>query len=324
MSLNKGIEELIPPASLSNIVFELVSVAQRNPGWTERLVKAAQKDSPRQKILNVIGELRFLTATGPAGATASLEKIVRTGRFENVVTYASKLLQFRRRICRVEGNKVGTGFLVGPDLVLTNYHVVDDYINGAHDTKHLACRFDYSIERNGESRGTISALAAAPAGLVAWSKYSEFDPGDQGGLPRATELDFALLRLSAPIGNERISEAAAPDQDDSRGWITVSSQPITLMPKDVILILQHPKGDPLKMTQGIVTEQNANDTRVRYDADTDAGSSGSPCFDSMLNLVALHHGGDPEWRNPKFNQGIPIDLIVRHLAPREGVPRFWE
>ena len=31
---DKGIEELIPPAALSNIVFELVGVAQKYPGWT--------------------------------------------------------------------------------------------------------------------------------------------------------------------------------------------------------------------------------------------------------------------------------------------------
>ena len=198
----------------------------------ERLINAAQKEAPREKILNIIGELRFLTATGPTGATASLEKIVRGGKFVNLVTYANKLLQFRRRVCRVEGNKIGTGFLVGPDLVLTNYHVVDDYINGMHDTKHLAFRFDYAVEGKGENPGAVKTLAAS-AGLVAWSKYSDYDPGDQGGLPKLTELDFALLRLSEPIGNEQIS-GIAPDQENLRGWITASSQPITLTPKYII------------------------------------------------------------------------------------------
>lgn len=321
---DKGIEELIPPAALTNIVFEFVGVAQKNSGWTGRLIKAAQEQTDREKIRNVVNELRFLSAKGPRGVGASLEKIVRDGRFENVVTFVNKLLEFRRRICRVEGSKIGTGFLVSPDLVLTNYHVVDDYINGLRSTKGLLCRFDYAIEEKGEGEGNTKGLAAPPGGLVAWSKFSDFDPGDQGGVPQATELDFALLRLNELVGNEPIGGAIRPDQENTRGWLTVSSQPTSVKPNGIILILQHPKGDPLKLAQGVVIARNANDTRIRYDADTDAGSSGSPCFDASLNLVAIHHGGDPDWRHPEFNQGIPIDLIVKHLAISEGVPQFWQ
>jgi V8-like Glu-specific endopeptidase len=319
---DKGIEDLIPPAALSNIVFELVSVAQKNTGWTQRLIEAAQRSTDREKMQNIVGELRFLSAKGPMGATASLEKIVRGGRFDNVVTFANTLLQFRRRICRIEGTKMGTGFLVSPELVLTNYHVVDDYINGLIHPKHLVCRFDYSIENKGENQGSVRTLANP--GLVAWSKYSEFDPGDQGGQPQLAELDFALLRLSEPVGNEVVGNPIAPDEDSTRGWIAVSSQPPVLKPKSIMVILQHPKGEPLKLAQGMFTALNKNETRIRYDADTDSGSSGSPCFDANLNLVAIHHGGDPEWKHPTFNQGIPIHLIVRHLATRDDVPQFWQ
>jgi hypothetical protein len=27
------------------------------------------------------------------------------------------------------------------------------------------------------------------------------------------------------------------------------------------------------------------------------------------DIVALHHYGDPAWQDPKFNQGVPIELI---------------
>ena len=54
---------------------------------------------------------------------------------------------------------------------------------------------------------------------------------------------------------------------------------------------------------------NANGTRVRYRTNTDPGSSGSPVFTMDWDLVALHHLGDPDWHNPGFNQGVPIELI---------------
>jgi hypothetical protein len=93
---------------------------------------------------------------------------------------------------------------------------------------------------------------------------------------------------------------------------------------DVIFILQHPKGGPLKLAVGAVDKLNANHTRLRYDTKTDSGSSGSPCLDAKLNLVALHHGGDPDTtRLAKYNQGIPIDKIIANAASQKGVPHFW-
>ena len=65
-------------------------------------------------------------------------------------------------------------------------------------------------------------------------------------------------------------------------------------------------------TQAVIGA-NANGTRVRYRTNTDPGSSGSPCFTMDWDLVALHHYGDPKWLNPLFNQGVPIELIRRHI-----------
>jgi V8-like Glu-specific endopeptidase len=59
-----------------------------------------------------------------------------------------------------------------------------------------------------------------------------------------------------------------------------------------------------------VLDVNANQTRVRYATNTEAGSSGSPAFDFHWNLVALHHLGDPAYDHPPaYNQGVPIDKV---------------
>lgn len=163
-------------------------------------------------------------------------------------------------------------------------------------------------------------MAGGSNWIVDYSPFSRFDPGDEGGLPKPTELDYALLRVAESVGD-------APDADgkNKRGWILVSTLPPLPEPSDIIFIVQHPKGNPLKLAAGAVLRRNANDSRVRYDANTERGSSGSPCFDVKLNLIALHHAGDPD-AGPlaKYNQGIPIATILKYLITRDKVPRFWK
>src|SRR5262249_49871668 len=57
--------------------------------------------------------------------------------------WATQLLKQMRRVCRVEvdGAPIGTGFLVGPDVVLTNHHVLRDAIRDRSDGGRVLCRF---------------------------------------------------------------------------------------------------------------------------------------------------------------------------------------
>ena len=61
----------------------------------------------------------------------SLQRTVRErAGFADLVPWLAKFMARKRQVCRIEdnANPLGTGFLVGADLVLTNYHVVDRYI----------------------------------------------------------------------------------------------------------------------------------------------------------------------------------------------------
>jgi hypothetical protein len=224
----------------------------------------------------------------------------------DVRVWTEKLIQIERRVCRVEqgGNALGTAFLVGPDTVLTNWHVIEG-AKGAGKLAELGCRFDFIKLPNGAQQpGQLVPLHAD--GCVTWSLYApaETTKTPDNPPPTAEELDYALLRLATPVGNEVVNGT-------KRGWIVLpaAAQPL---PKDApLLILQHPKGSPMKLamdTQAIIGP-NAKGTRVRYTTNTDSGSSGSPCFTMDWDIVALHHYGDPAWQDPKFNQGVPIELI---------------
>jgi V8-like Glu-specific endopeptidase len=227
--------------------------------------------------------------------------------------WLDNLLQIERRVCRIELNDeaLGTGFLVGPDTVLTNWHVVeqaksDDALN------RIACRFDYVQLPN----GTRQAGQAVPLHTETCLDTSEYSGAETTNTPESpaptdNELDYALLRLAMPVGQERIN-------GDARGWIVLPNAASPL-PKDApLLIVQHPEGTPMKLamdTQAVIG-RNSNATRILYRTNTERGSSGSPCFTIDWNLVALHHYGDPRWQDPKFNQGVPIELIRRRIEAR--------
>jgi hypothetical protein len=320
------LEMLVPSGDFESEVFQLIRRTKQE-GWTEELVTAATSASGNAKMKNLANALSLVEVDGDTRLVQrSLERTVREkSGFADFLPWAEKLIRLGHKMCRIEDastarKALGTGFLVAPDLVLTNYHVVEGHIasNAKADPTQLGCRFDYAVGPVGENPGLLKPLAAS--WLVAHRQYSAVDSGDQGGLPKETELDYALLRLADPIG-----EAPSPDGDGKRGWIPVSTGVALPEPNDILFIVQHPKGSPLKLAVGRILLRNGNQTRIRYDANTEPGSSGSAGFDAKLGLVLLHHGGDPDTgRLAQFNQGIPIDRIVADLGQQADVPRFWQ
>lgn len=327
--LDKKLGQIVAPGPFTKMVFDVIEKSQEE-GWTNQLVAAAQKErSKNPMIKTLISHFNIIDVAGdPRLVKNSLERTVRQkGGIEDFNVWMNKLAQLRRWICRIEDPRdprraLGTGFLVGRDLVITNYHVVEMYIDTkdpaldrVRDTTALRARFDYAVESAGVDPGVEKEFAAGDSWLVDHSKYSKVDPGDQGGLPQPDELDYAIVRLAQPIG-----DLPGPGGEAKRGFFTMSNLPPQPQPSDIIFIAQHPKGDPLKLALGSVLFSNDNKTRIRYDANTEGGSSGSPCLDAKLNLVALHHGGDPDYsRLARFNQGIPIDRIIERLAARPEI-----
>jgi hypothetical protein len=229
----------------------------------------------------------------------------------DVRIWQDRLVQIERRVCRVEleGNALGTGFLVGPDTVLTNWHVFEIAKN-AGKIAQLGCRFDYVRLPNGQTDpGQLILLDAA--GSLDGSPYTAGEKAgnpDSPPPPTMDELDYALLRLASRVGEQQV-------EGGPRGWIALPNSVLPLPADAPILIVQHPEGTPMKLaldTQAVVGP-NGNGTRIRYRTNTDPGSSGSPVFTMDWDIVALHHCGDPKWQKPLFNQGVPIELIRRRI-----------
>ena len=238
------------------------------------------------------------------GAAPGLQKNIKPAlQSPDVSVWMDKLEAVRRQVCRVEipGQALGTGFLVGPNAVLTNRHVVEEARNSAAEAQ-LTCRFDF---RRLSNNTVEPGIAVAVEKVVDESPCSaaERTAAPDAPPPKADELDYALLRLAAIPG-------------PARGSIAMAGPPVQV--DQALIIVQHPKGDPVRFafdTSAVTAYMHAG-LRLRYRTNTDAGSSGSPCFTMDFDLVALHHLGDPGRPPPSYNQGVPIGLIRANIVGR--------
>ncbi len=285
-------------------------------GWTDDLVDALQRLRGRNPWVQRLPDaIRAAGTSAPARLSSpsmQLEKIVQGGGFADLRIWAQSLALISESTCRIEfpaGQPQGTGILVAPDLVLTNYHVVKGQLNHQTSAADIVCRFGYARDANGLDEGTAYKLAAGDGWTIASSPFDEADTHGVG-VASTSCLDYALLKLGSPIPDSKPLRVAP-----------ISPLPNAELP---VLIVQHPAGTPQALAIGKSLGVNENGSRFRYDADTLGGSSGSPVFNQRLELVALHHAGDPRSEmRAAYNQGIPISMIVGSLQSRQ-VPQFWQ
>jgi hypothetical protein len=284
------------------------------------LVAAVRARRPKNLIIADIAETLGLTTTGPrfdpppAQPNKTLEELIRRNvQFIEPVSFRERQGSIEGQVCWIglPGGGGGTGFLVGPDLVLTNQHVVKRLVGDAALAPHTLVRFDYKQTDQGKPvlASKVTEVRLAGQWLVDSSPPSKKDWDATLGDAGLDELDFALVRLATKIGDEPVGGSSGDQNAQPRGWIDVAAAGLAPDIGQQIFIFQHPDGEPLRLSVGTITEYNGNKSRVRYDANTKDGSSGSPCFNASLQLCALHHAHDTN-RPPRWNQAVPIGAIL--------------
>jgi hypothetical protein len=312
--LDKRLDTYAAPfLSFDTQVFNLVTgtVAEgNNPFW--RLVDAARRDRPEHE-----GLARFAEKYRLSPVASALEQLVVPAlQFLTPTVLRKQIAAIEAQVCQIvvtapAGTRYGTGFLVARDLILTNQHVIAGEPNAAS----IKVRFDYKELANGSTYdGTWCPVAAN--WLVVCSPPSPLDEHPDGqNWPTNECLDYALVRLEKPMGDEPppAFDQSSP-QAPSRSWLKLSN--VKPVPASPLLIVQHPQGAPLKLALDTNSITEVKETRVRYNTNTEHGSSGSPCFDLQWNLIALHHTGDPSEPKPAWNEGIPCAAILADLAAK--------
>lgn len=328
--LDKDLESIALGDDYQEIVFKLIKTTEAE-GWTFELLSAARESSPGNPKLLEFAQGFNLTSVAPnALARTRLESIIQEKNgFLDVNKWRTRLGEIEPQVCRVEfrvsqsTTPNGTGFLVGPDMVITNYHVIKPVMDKRYKPSDVVLRFDYKRMSDGTTlnRGTTFNLAQTDW-LIDYSPYSPLDlqPGQGTQVPQPDQLDYALLRVDNEPGNQAVGGDKAEPGAPARKWIEVSEPKAEdFNPESPLFIVQHPEGEPLKLafdTDSIINV-NANKTRVRYKTNTEAGSSGSPCFNINWELTALHHSGEPNF-NPTYNQGIPF-AAINNLLQQRGI-----
>lgn len=305
---------------LTPMLRQLLDALERE-GTTDKFLRIVYRERPFQTEMRAF-ILALEPAIGPAaqqqsvlfefqkaGATTDapsegpgLERNIRPANpMLDTGVWIDQFQKITRRVCRIEVNQsgIGTGFLVGPSAVLTNWHVVQTARNAGMKDQ-LACRFDFRrVTGGGTDPGTLIPVAAVA--FETPCSASELTVTPDAIPPTPAQLDYALLRLATPV--------------PERGFFVLADPP-PIAPDAGLIIVQHPGGDPLEFaidTKSVIGFVH-DGLRLRYSTNTKAGSSGSPCFSLTWDLQALHHLGDPAAGPGIYNQGVPIGLIRQSIT----------
>ena len=320
--LDKRREDIAFGDDYSSRVFEILQAAESG-GWTEELVTVALRARPSHPGLLEVAQWFGLTSL-PRDAESVIAPELG---FSDITEWRSTLGVLETQVCQVRlPGSGGTGFLVGPDRVLTNYHVIERVISGAVAPADVILRFDYKLALGGPPIPGIDHRLMDDW-LVASSEPSRWDDAASPSAdPDPDHLDYALLRVADRPGDQPISKFDDGGARRPRGWIEPPDQ-ADLNPGRPLLVLQHPQlvpgqpQAPLKLAIGSLLGFSPNRTRLRHQVNTQPGSSGSPCFTADLELVGLHHYGNLNARNPQepqYNSAIAITAIRAQLARHHG------
>jgi len=179
------------------------------------------------------------------------------------VAYLEQAVRTADAVVRIDvhGLGSGTGFLIAPDLMLTNHHVIADQAQA--DRAEIVLFYQLTID--GAVREGV-AVRAANGGLMLT------DP----------KLDVSVVRLAnAPRLDHYPALRPALIERDTR-----------------VAIIQHPSGGLKQVSLQNNLVCYGDREVLQYYTSTKPGSSGSPVLDDEFNVVAIHHGAvkNPDWQ----------------------------
>ncbi|MCO5182941.1 MAG: serine protease [Anaerolineae bacterium] len=297
--------------------------------WVDRydlelkFLQGAREANPTNAKLYAFSQQYNFTSTNIADG--ELETLLTRSRsMLNVSLWRERLGAIEVQTCqiKIDGKAAGSGFLVGKQAIMTNYHVVKPVLDGSYQPNQIEVVFDYKVVNDDGHEvtlpGTSFALVDGDEWNLCFSPYSDYDTNPASTVdPDDQHLDFALLKLALPVGDMPVGEKTYnPFSDEPRrGWVESDPSKMRVAPEmsanDTVFVFQHPKGAPLSLDFDTIESINNAGTRIRYKANTEGGSSGSGCYDRNFNLIALHHLGAR-----KHNQGIPIVPIRRYIEQK--------
>ena len=253
------------------------------------------------------------------------------------IWFLNRGAELRRTVARIKvvtskgAEGYGTGFLVGPGVLITNRHVLDQSdIDGDSLLSIVAnavAEFDVEIIPQVIAPGKTRLVSSTPA-------VFRLAPQTLLLTDAWNALDYVLIALESKSidGQHDISEYGYNRLSADMGK-TVTGEPV--------FIIQHPNGESKKISllNNKMMIRNEQSSYLYYEADTEPGSSGSPVFNRQWEVVALHHSvefaRDPEDRilakdgslwneamgtaaiqSMSFNEGVRVSRILKQVETK--------
>ncbi len=223
-------------------------------------------------------------------AEAGLEKIIGINNLKQI-SWIAQGLQVSESVCRVlTPNGLGTGFLIGQDVMMTNHHVIPDKATAARSV----VEFNYQQDFAGNPRSTC--------------RYS---------------LDARRFRSSPRLDVTMVGVRLDPEKPGLERWghvlLNANADPV---PGEHVIIVQHPNGGLKQIVLTANQVVNLWEHRLHYTTDTMPGSSGAPVFNDAWQVIAIHHAGGNRQMNAQgdrrfVNEGILMSAI------RSEAGDFW-
>ncbi|MGH8949738.1 MAG: trypsin-like serine peptidase, partial [Acidimicrobiia bacterium] len=217
-----------------------------------------------------------------------------------------------RRTARIQrrGTAVGTGVLVGDDLLLTAGHVLAIEV-WPPDVDGLEAVFDFNSSAGGSfaDSGIPTTVDQPVFGFGPSDAEIKQTVGDQDDAPSG-KLDFVVVKLDREIG--------LLPADRPRGFYGLDESEYDLGKAPAVRIVSHPAGNWATASDIVGTiKATPKGTRIRYVTNTTPGSSGAPIVDGNGRLVGIHTYG-----TATGNRGVPFSLISKLLKESEHAALF--
>jgi len=222
------------------------------------------------------------------------EKIIGVNNLRQIA-WIEQAVHASRAACRIVTSEgLGSGFLIGPHTLMTNNHVIAS-VAVARETK---VEFNYQLP---------FGAGGEPSGAVRY----DLDPEMLFRTSPATDLDYTVVAVKT----DGDSDKPALDTWGSL-HLNPNADPVV---NEHVVIVQHPNGGPKQIVLTANAVLQVMPPYLHYSTDTMAGSSGSPVFNDLWQVVAIHHAAGPSVKVPSggtrhSNEGVLMSSIKCDLG----------
>jgi V8-like Glu-specific endopeptidase len=331
--LEENLDHIVSPGTLPQTILDLIIWASAQ-GKFEDLLAAAQKENPGNADLVAFAE-RFsvwkasqdlagetslpteedgpATLSPPPGSISEYTNKVIWPPYvspQSVHNWTEAMQTASRAVCRLETIQgdvnvgYGTGFLIGPRLILTADYIVPD--------ANVEVRFDYEYAADDITphQGTVHKLADH------W-------------LIDKRKNQYALILTEGSPGYDKV-----PGTNQPRGWLQVVPD-YEVQQGEPLFFMGFYNAKPLTVGHYFALLDGRDSspliTYCAYHSINARGTSGAPIFNAQWQVVGLHnmflHTQNPEWEKglsaniplPAGEREVLVGKIKQQLGGRDNL-----